>query len=1119
MPADKGSNYVKDNKGDNRNSTDVLKKTFQDNTGVGTWFAQLIQASKEFTVDERVTWVEIEGVPIKMRYETRLIASLLNEEKIYWIRAKEVPRWVPEFVEENEEESDMEEDIKEGDLKGEDGGSPFLEGDSDIDEVRETIYVVDSHNANLEEVSVGKKDSRSEDPFNIYDLLNKKQVDSKKSPCVDDSLKYPPGFTPIDVTEGSFKKDEGFNKEDGECSQSIHVDEKEDVAESFCSGHFKKSEAPRTGGSIVQLIDNLVKVGQTMGYNVDGCIKNMGVIIDSQGANGVETKMESIELSSIKMCWGTSHLIMFIGVWVPSGMNLLLISVYAPQKLNEKKMLWNYLAFVISNWKGEVIIMGDFNEVRTKDERFGSVFNMQGAEAFNMFVANDYFLREAKYDYGLIPFRFFHYWFDVEGFDKLVEVTWNEALVNDSNAMSNMLKKLKYLKDKLRAWNNEKKRTSSNSKVKFQEELIKLDSIIDKGEGIVNILNRRSFVIKSLQDMENLHSLEAAQKAKIKWAIEGDENSKYYHGILNKKRRQSTIRGILVEGNIVNEVQSAFIADKQILDGPFILNELVQWCKSRKKQSMIFKVDFEKAYDSVRWDFLDNILKNFGFGERWRGWINGCLRSLRGSVIVNWSMFKGISLGSLLCLSHMFYADDAVFVGQWSDSNIDNIVHVLDCFYRASGLRINMNKSKLMGIAVKDDKVDQAAMKIGCVTIKAPFSYLGSKVGGSMSRVQSWNEIINRVVAYLSNWKMKTLLIGGRLTLIKSVLGLIPIYNMSIFKVPMKVLQRLESIRCHFFNGNELMGKKLIWVKWKSVLASKEKIGLIVSSLYALNRALMLKWVWSFFIHGSSLWARVIKAIHGVNGKIGMSVKASFLSIWVDIIQEAEKIKEHGIYLVSFIQKKIGNGANTLFWEEIWCGDIKLKKFLMSSFRRDPKGGAKQSQLAALMDKLVDDNTLPEVSDKFCWVKAVPIKVNIHAWKVRLDCLPTRLNISHRSLDIDSIIRPTYENVVELTRHFFTCPLAREIFRKITCWWDVSYLEVSSYEEWLYWLLNIRLSDKYKKLLEGVSYIMWWHIWTFHNKSIFGAKIPSKTAIFEDVVSRSCKIVYFITRVMILELG
>nr|GEX36318.1 RNA-directed DNA polymerase, eukaryota [Tanacetum cinerariifolium] len=61
--------------------------------------------------------------------------------------------------------------------------------------------------------------------------------------------------------------------------------------------------------------------------------------------------------------------------------------------------------------------------------------------------------------------------------------------------------------------------------------------------------------------------------------------------------------GIL--GDIVSEVQSAFIAGRQILDGPFIPNEVLQWCKIKKKQSLIFKVDFEKAYDSVRWDFLD----------------------------------------------------------------------------------------------------------------------------------------------------------------------------------------------------------------------------------------------------------------------------------------------------------------------------------------------------------------------------------------------------------------------------------------------------------------------------------------------------------------------------------
>ncbi|GKE96364.1 RNA-directed DNA polymerase, eukaryota, partial [Tanacetum coccineum] len=209
-----------------------------------------------------------------------------------------------------------------------------------------------------------------------------------------------------------------------------------------------------------------------------------------------------------------------------------------------------------------------------------------------------------------------------------------------------------------------------------------------------------------------------------------------------------------VLADIVNEVQSAFVANRQILDGAFILNEVYHWCKKKKKQTMIFKVDFEKAYDSVRWDYLDAVLLNFGFGDRWRGWIQSCLNSSKGSVIVNGSptneflfqrdlkqgdplspflfilimeslyisfqrvvdtgMFSGIAMGTSWQLSHLFYADDAVFMGQWSDSNIDIIVKVLECFYRASGLRINLNKIKLIGISVANSVVYQAANNIGC---------------------------------------------------------------------------------------------------------------------------------------------------------------------------------------------------------------------------------------------------------------------------------------------------------------------------------------------------------------------------------------------------------------------
>ncbi|GJZ98259.1 RNA-directed DNA polymerase, eukaryota, partial [Tanacetum coccineum] len=92
-----------------------------------------------------------------------------------------------------------------------------------------------------------------------------------------------------------------------------------------------------------------------------------------------------------------------------------------------------------------------------------------------------------------------------------------------------------------------------------------------------------------------------------------------------------------VISDLVSETQSAFVANRQILDGPFILNEMLNWCKRKKKQAMFFKVDFAKAYDSVRWDYLLDILHAFGFGPNWCRWIRGTFTSSMASILVNGS--------------------------------------------------------------------------------------------------------------------------------------------------------------------------------------------------------------------------------------------------------------------------------------------------------------------------------------------------------------------------------------------------------------------------------------------------------------------------------------------------
>ncbi|GKB13304.1 hypothetical protein Tco_0847227, partial [Tanacetum coccineum] len=137
--------------------------------------------------------------------------------------------------------------------------------------------------------------------------------------------------------------------------------------------------------------------------------------------------------------------------------------------------------------------------------------------------------------------------------------------------------------------------------------------------------------------------------------------------------------------------------------------------------------------------------------------------------------------GRLCFGGHLLIEVQSAFIAkdkwEWSDGNISTLIHILKCFFHASGLKINLNKSKIMGINVESAQVIQAAAKLGCLVLKCPFYYLGTRVGGSMTRVQAWQEIVEKVKSRLSKWKSKTLSIGGRLTLLKSVLGSIPVFH------------------------------------------------------------------------------------------------------------------------------------------------------------------------------------------------------------------------------------------------------------------------------------------------------------------------------------------------------
>ena len=86
---------------------------------------------------------------------------------------------------------------------------------------------------------------------------------------------------------------------------------------------------------------------------------------------------------------------------------------------------------------------------------------------------------------------------------------------------------------------------------------------------------------------------------------------------------------------VLAETQGAFVAGRQILDVVLVANEIVEEYRKRGKPGVVFKIDFEKAYDCVEWGFLDFVLQKKGFGSVWRKWIRGCLSTVSFSVFIN----------------------------------------------------------------------------------------------------------------------------------------------------------------------------------------------------------------------------------------------------------------------------------------------------------------------------------------------------------------------------------------------------------------------------------------------------------------------------------------------------
>ncbi|GJT89402.1 hypothetical protein Tco_1071119 [Tanacetum coccineum] len=152
---------------------------------------------------------------------------------------------------------------------------------------------------------------------------------------------------------------------------------------------------------------------------------------------------------------------------------------------------------------------------------------------------------------------------EMEGFQKLVVETWNnDGIVND-NGMILFKNKLQILKKVIKEWVGLKKACSYALNKNHQMILSSIDAKIDQGYASADDFKARRDSLKILGNQDRMEAKDLAQKAKIKWALEGDENTSFFHGSLKKKRHQLAIKGILMNGEWVEDpgrVKAEFIS-------------------------------------------------------------------------------------------------------------------------------------------------------------------------------------------------------------------------------------------------------------------------------------------------------------------------------------------------------------------------------------------------------------------------------------------------------------------------------------------------------------------------------------------------------------------------------
>ena len=389
--------------------------------------------------------------------------------------------------------------------------------------------------------------------------------------------------------------------------------------------------------------------------------------------------------------------------------------------------------------------------------------------------------------------------------------------------------------------------------------------------------------------------------------------------------------------SLVSNAQSAFIKTRSIHDNFLYVRNLARKLHRSYTPCLLFKLDIKKAFDSVRWDYLMDLLRHSGFPPRFREWVWALLSTSTSRVLLNGvpcgpikhgrGLRQGDPLSPLLFvlaidpITHILrkatlqgflhpingqhttprislYADDAaVFVAPIKE-DVTFLAATLASFGDVTGLSANCQKSLVAPI--RCDSIDLADVldSFPATQTTFPMKYLGLPLSIFRLKRGDFQHLEDKIARKLAFGNWKNVNVAGRRVLVRAVLTSQAIYHLTALVIPKEVNKSIIALlRAYLWGGCDKVSGGKCKVNWEKVCRPTNLGGLGILNLEKFAAALRQRWLWNEWDDAPKPW-------------VGLGNPCS--------------ATDNDLFAASTIVT-VGNGEKATFWTSSWLNGLRPK--------------------------------------------------------------------------------------------------------------------------------------------------------------------------------------------------